>query len=585
MKKLLFGLATIAVLVVFSIGPVGASVNDFIVKDFQADYYLDRDIDGRSVLTTTELIGVQFPNYDQNHGIERALPLIYDGHQTSLSIQSVTDDNGAALQYKTHNSNDNLVVRIGNANAYVYGLHYYKITYTQRDVTRYFTDTNSDEFYWDVNGNEWLQKFENVSVRLHLSDSLMEALNGQQACYYGVYGSNNKCSIARSDNVLAASVDNIGAGQNVSIAVGFEPGTFAEYQMSQMERLWAMIVVIYGFVFGLSILLIVVLLIRMIFLRIKEGKGAPGRGTIVAEYLPPKDSDVALSSVIINKPANWTAAMYVDLAVRHNIKIIERKEGLFKQRVYSLEYVSDSKLNDNELSVIKALFGDNPQVGNRYDLKRRASDYKLVAAMSKIYKKIKKSAKTEGYYEENKPLKAKMTKITIAIAILGVITMFVGIFGVIFALVIMLTMRPLSQKGRELFDYLKGLEVYIKTAEEDRIKVLQSPEGAEKTPVDTNDSGLMIHLYERVLPYAVLFGNEKEWAKELGKFYEQQGSVPDWYAGSDMFNAVLFSSALSGFKSTAVTNSYSSPTSSSSGGSGGGGFSGGGGGGGGGGGW
>lgn len=146
-----------------------------------------------------------------------------------------------------------------------------------------------------------------------------------------------------------------------------------------------------------------------------------------------------------------------------------------------------------------------------------------------------------------------------------------------------MTTKPLSVKGRELLDYLKGLELYIKIAEEDRIKVLQSPQGAEKTPVDINDSTKIVRLYERVLPYAVLFNNEKEWSKSLGKFYEQQGTSPDWYVGTSAFNAALFSSSLSSFLSSA--SSYSSPSSSSSGGSIGGGSSGGGGGGGGGGGW
>ena len=146
-------------------------------------------------------------------------------------------------------------------------------------------------------------------------------------------------------------------------------------------------------------------------------------------------------------------------------------------------------------------------------------------------------------------------------------------------------MKPLSTKGRELYDYLKGLELYIKIGEEQRLKVLQSPEGAEKTPVDVNDKTKLVHLYERVLPYAVLFGQEKGWTKALGEYYEQQNTQPDWYVGHAGFNAVIFSSMMSDFSSGAARSSYSAPSSSSSGGSSGGGFSGGGGGGGGGGGW
>jgi uncharacterized membrane protein len=114
--------------------------------------------------------------------------------------------------------------------------------------------------------------------------------------------------------------------------------------------------------------------------------------------------------------------------------------------------------------------------------------------------------------------------------------------------------------------------------------MLQSPEGAEKVgDIDGSDSGQLVKLYERVLPYAVLFGVEKEWLKQLGAYYDTTNSQPDWYAGNSAFNAVVFASALGSFSDQ--SSSYGSSSSSSSGGSDGGGFSGGGGGGGGGGGW
>lgn len=122
-------------------------------------------------------------------------------------------------------------------------------------------------------------------------------------------------------------------------------------------------------------------------------------------------------------------------------------------------------------------------------------------------------------------------------------------------------------------------------AETDRIRMLQSPEGAEKVAriINGTDEAQLIKLYERVLPYAVLFGLESEWNKQLGRYYEATSTQPDWFMGSNgAFNAVVFTSAMSSFS---TANNYASSVSSSSGGSTGGGFSGGGGGGGGGGGW
>jgi uncharacterized membrane protein YgcG len=146
------------------------------------------------------------------------------------------------------------------------------------------------------------------------------------------------------------------------------------------------------------------------------------------------------------------------------------------------------------------------------------------------------------------------------------------------------TLWPFTDKGLALYRYIQGLKMYISVAEEERLKMLQSPEGAQKTPAGTDpkDPKQLVHLYERVLPYAILFGQEKQWNAQLGKYYESVGAKPDWYSSNAAFNAAAFGSAMNSFSSA---SSYTSASSSSSGGSSGGGSSGGGGGGGGGGGW
>jgi uncharacterized membrane protein YgcG len=89
-------------------------------------------------------------------------------------------------------------------------------------------------------------------------------------------------------------------------------------------------------------------------------------------------------------------------------------------------------------------------------------------------------------------------------------------------------------------------------------------------------------LFESLLPYAMLFSLEKDWAKQFQDVYTQP---PDWYNGNwAAFNAGYLVSSISNFNSVSAVT-FTSPSSSGSSGFGGGGFSGGGGGGGGGGGW
>lgn len=125
---------------------------------------------------------------------------------------------------------------------------------------------------------------------------------------------------------------------------------------------------------------------------------------------------------------------------------------------------------------------------------------------------------------------------------------------------------------------MDGLKLYIEMAEADRMKMLQSVKGA-----DTSAEGI-VKLYEKLLPYAAVFGLEESWMNEMREYCElEEIEQPDYLMQglviSDMMRAV---NTASSYATTATTMS-SSGGGSSSGFSGGGGdgFSGGGGGGGG----
>jgi uncharacterized membrane protein YgcG len=149
-----------------------------------------------------------------------------------------------------------------------------------------------------------------------------------------------------------------------------------------------------------------------------------------------------------------------------------------------------------------------------------------------------------------------------------------------------LVMPARTETGVQAHDDLLGLKDYIKLAEADRLKFLQSPQGAEKLPVaeafDPKTPEAKVKLFEKLLPYAIIFGLEKDWAKQFEGIYV---NPPNWYQGGNwtVFNTGYLIGSLDGF-SNASASSFTSPSSSSGSGFGGGG-AGGGGGGGGGGGW
>ncbi|HJP81407.1 MAG TPA: DUF2207 domain-containing protein [Candidatus Saccharimonadales bacterium] len=568
--------------------PVHArNVNDFTIQSFDASYTLSKDAEGRSLLKTTETIAATFPEADQNHGIERAIPEQYDGHSVHLSIEGVKDETGTAITYDTYESNDNLVLRIGDPNVYVHGQKRYVISYVQHDVTKYFTDTESDEWYWDVNGTEWSQPIDKVHARVQIDSSLMPNATSV-ACYQGTSGSRDTCDgAAKPTETMDFNAQSLAAGETLTVAIGFKPQTFAAYQPTAEEKVMAFLLAAWLIALIVGFIIAVAAVIWMAVLRHRVMHRQKGRQTVIPEYLPPKDFSVLVSAEVKGEHPSATTAQLLDFAVRHYIKIYETKQKTFlRSAEYELEIIKDtSDLHAEEKQLLKDLFGD-PSVGARFEMKKLSRDYTMRRTLIASGKKVRSMVRNEYALFERATKEAKiLNRVSTILIILAIVTLsppllIAAIIGYSFAY----SLWPLTAKGKELEGYLDGLKLYISVAEEERLKMLQSPEGAEKVGlVNGDDVKQLVKLYERVLPYAVLFGQSKEWVKQLGAYYDESSVQPEWYSGNGAFNAVIFSSAMTSFNSQMT--SYGSSDSSSSGGSSGGGFAGGGGGGGGGGGW
>ena len=178
---------------------------------------------------------------------------------------------------------------------------------------------------------------------------------------------------------------------------------------------------------------------------------------------------------------------------------------------------------------------------------------------------------------DTRKIQKKVNLFGVLLIILSILTLnIIGFFSAIAMMMFARNMPALSNKGIELKTYLGGLNMYMKVAEQDRIKLLQGANTAEI------DSKQLIILYEKLLPYAILYGIDKSWTEQLSHLYIDQ--APTWFNGNNQrFNSIMFAGAINSFNST-TSNSFAPPTNSGDSGFSGG-SSGGGGGGGGGGGW
>jgi uncharacterized membrane protein YgcG len=562
-----------------------ATLDDFVITNYVADMKLSRGESKRSELQVTETITANFNHSNTNHGLERAFVKQYDSHSTNFQLISVTDENGVPQPH--HWSNDTL--RIGDKDTYVKGIKTYKIRYSQQDVTKFYQDTNKNEFYWDVVGVEWRVPIQSASINLTLSDDLINEVNTSMPfCYYGKSGATTRCVVNETGRGYSINQSNLLPQNGISVAVGFNPNTFMPYEMSLMDKVktWVLISSIIGFVSALILSIRVSVMIWHWSGRRRE------LGTIVPEYLPPKEASVTSSASLLStagllKTVGTTmSAQLIDLAVRHYVKLYEVKEKKFFQSAeFEVEIVKDlSDLRWEERELISDMF-DSTLVGKRINLKDLNGNSGYYKRTLNNDKELEKRLRTEyGFKEEYKEPKKLLKKTGLIATIVGGFTLAIPLFivGIILFIASLFTFHRLTDKGVALNRYLEGLKMYIGVAEKERLKLLQSPEGAEKVGDSSTDAKRIV-LYEKVLPYAIVFGQEKEWAKQLSELYSQTQSQPDWYNGhSGIFTAAAFSSGLSNLSGAA---SSVSSASSSTGGSSGGGSSGGGGGGGGGGGW
>ncbi|MCS5723752.1 DUF2207 domain-containing protein [Herbiconiux sp. CPCC 203407] len=614
-----FVVALLALVLLGGTPAARADVDDFTFASFDGRYELGIDEEGHSTLTTVEEYVAVFPEIDQNKGIRRALPLRYQGHPTDLELVSVTDENGAPRPFETETDDENLIVTIAAAD-YVHGEQSYVLTYTQRDVTGYFADTDDDEFYRDTNGTISAQPIAVHTTTTIVAPELVSALTGETGCFVGPEGSTETCEILRagvgtSDDaepdttsggeptdptetaVFTTRNEDLGPGENVTIGIAFQPHTFTLRDTAYLSAAssWVQLIA--------TLLALLVAALSIVY-RVTVLRDARGRPVVVPEFTTPPGVDLMLASAVMKRPTRAAAASFVDFAVRRNIQILEQDDALApgaesapgSKAVYWLRLLTAEGLNAAELELARGLFGPELASGAWRELK--AKDTELAKQIQALRASTRKRVLSEGYFRSGTAWRGSL--LLIAAFVLAIVSFITGamsleaalggplpVVAMVVAIAVIVVVlatafrSPLTAKGAELRDYVEGIKMYIEWAEEERFRVLQSPEGALRTGIDAPDRGQVVRLYEKLLPYAVLLGLETEWAKVLGTYYENLGTEPDWYGGSTGFNSYLFASSISALSSSTVSAFSGTSSSSSSGFSGGGGSSGGGGGGGG----
>ena len=528
-----------------------------------------------SVLVNEEI------NYDfgdqEKHGIFRIIPLGFvgkgePGHIT-ISVTGVTDESGNNYPYQITSKNP-INIKVGDPDNTITGKHTYNISYVLKKSIGYFD--NYDEWYWNLTGNNWEIPIENVSAVVILpADINKNDIKLKEYC--GTNGEKKSCGVLSvidgkniAYNINAGTILNPGEG--VTIAVGFPKNIVKSPTKLDFVLNWIMQYWFFPIPFGL-----IFLAFRKRITYFFHRRAFYKKNTMMAEYDAGEFSPMETAGIIYGTiEGKDLSATIINLAIGGYL-IIEKvdDESLFKKTDKDI-----AGLGVNEKKILEGIDGKKESDLNEsfYPTANEVIVNELESLNARKY--LDKSflggkANGRGIWIIL-PLFLALNPGAFVWVLLGYSWGFIFSMFCILVAVVNIIFRPrpnrLTDKGFEAERKLLGLKEYIAMAEEDRIKFHDAP---EKNPAT----------FEKLLPYAMVFGLEKEWAKKFENIYT---TPPSWYHDSHMtaFSVMAFSTGMHDFSKSTGGAMTSMPQSSSiSGGSSGGGSSGGGGGGGGGGSW
>lgn len=613
------------------ITPVGAAET---VSRFQSELTVNAD----SSVSVTETIAVTAEGNQIKRGIFRDFPTRYtdpQGHDyvVDFTVESVTRD-GAPENYALENIANGVRIRIGNKDVMLRpGPHSYQIRYRATREIGFFD--GYDEIYWNVTGNSWMFPVEQALAIIHVPAGAQIV---QHAAYTGAQGAKGRdfrVIAAENGTYRAETTRSLPPGEGFTVAVGFTKGVLTP-PLPPVDTRPQSYVALAG---GVGALLLYYVFAWFRVGRDPQSSAIiplfsapPELGAAGVRYVWKRGFDaktfacgvIGLAAKGRFKIANLDKSYRVVKQADQGPALAPSERKMFEaHRGGTLEitdknHVTISAMRKALEQSLEAEYGRSTWLANR---KWRVGGIPLsLMALAPAFWFMTPDSFMQAFVAGVvfvllwasfmwllwadvraffKPgLVRKIFTGIGFIILLGAVLFFaaiilamminandesVGIYTAGFAVVVamhVLFSRLLTAPtvlGRKLTDQIEGLRLYMTTAEEKRLDMLNPP---EKTP----------ELFEMLLPFALALDCENAWSEKFAAVLAAASYAgPAWYAGNSAFDVNdmgRFNSQLntSQYDHTVRTSSSSSSPGSFSGSSGGG-SSGGGGGGGGGGGW
>jgi uncharacterized protein (TIGR04222 family) len=509
-----------------------------------------------AAVDVTELIDANFEV--PKHGIYREIPIRYAVglQQYALRFRLLGVDDGAGQTYGTAVSyEENRVrIRIGDAAQTLRGPVRYRIRYrVERAIlwegTRAWggEEGNRDHavLRWNATGTEWGVPIARSTVTVNLPHDLDDSRIVYDA-WTGMFGTKNKnFSKRRVDaRTLLFETGDLRPGEGITVEVTM-PGD-AVSRPGWLSEAGAWLVDNFPYAIFPATL---ALCIGAWYYR---GRDLPGRGTIVVNYEPPDQLSPAEVGTLIDERVDQrdVSAVLIDLAVRGYLKIeeVESKSWFSSGTDYRFHRLKTADgLKPFEEKLHSKLFDRK----NSVLMSELAT--KFYPVITEVTSDLYQGLSQAGYFDGNPRtvrgafLGLSLLAIAAALGLCALIQfgmigrvfivpiLIAGLLSAIVAVVTSRVMPRKTHKGRIAWEQISGLEEYIRRAEIEDIKA-QERRG----------------IFERLLPYAIIFGLSKRWAQAFAGLYSQP---PDWYQPVDPLNYSMLRLANDVDRSVASMNS------------------------------
>jgi len=530
-----------------------SSKNSFTITSFDATYQVSRHGDGAAV-QVTERITADFGSYSTNHGIERYLDTRYGQSRIDYSNIRITDEAGKTRQYSTYSgSNGQIILRIGDPDSYVDDTETYVISY-RIDSAMVATPEGGQEIYLDTNGTGWQVPISSLHVTLTVDADLAGQLTGASACYQGTAGATDRCTLARSGSRFTTTVTSLSKRENVTIAVGFAPGTVQDTIPAVTRGLGVPPMLAVAVLPGIG----VVLLAAVLIVRGVRRRTAHANRAVVTQYQPPKDLEPMVAADLLNRPETGAAAQLARLVVSGMAELITKdgpadatdraqdRRRLGRKTATTVRNTTRVRLTDKldtmkdrvVRDVCRTLWGhgkgshQNAPVGLASASGFAVAETTATRIDSLVRLGLRKPAAGAGYLLGLGFAALVIAGWVVMVNGFGNVLIFLGA-GVVAVLLLVAAVYycppvgRLTPEGRQTREHLLGLQDFVTLAEGDRIRWLQNAEDAPRITGDGERSETLIKLYEPLLPYAIIFGVEQTWTQVLGELYENFPAPPE----------------------------------------------------------